>query len=243
MGSYDMGSYGGDGMYGAEAGGGAMMGGPGMVGFPGGASGGSRPRRADTVRSLNINAYVFDQPDSRSKIELCVPLTQAIPPSPVAGNMGYGMAAGYGGEGGMMGGMMGGEDMVAPTPPVMVRFETLAEPQEPTTGAKRVLVERAEVAIVAEVIRQSIWKQELVQALNRHKRDSQRLGQLEQELQAVLTEEYDTQLARQELEISRIELRTVQLRDELARRRSAKQRVVDVQLGRIVLEAQGLLGQ
>ncbi|MCC7339150.1 MAG: hypothetical protein IT422_28995 [Pirellulaceae bacterium] len=67
--------------------------------------------------------------------------------------------------------------------------------------------------------------------------------QTEQQLQQILAEAYDTQIERHELEVKLVEARVAQLRVELVRRREAKPRVVEVQLGRIVLEAQGLLGR
>ena len=66
---------------------------------------------------------------------------------------------------------------------------------------------------------------------------------MEDYLKQLLTEEYETQLARQSIEVETIERRIAELKDEIARRRAAKDRVIDVQLGRIVLEAQGLLGK
>lgn len=61
--------------------------------------------------------------------------------------------------------------------------------------------------------------------------------------QQILAEVYDTQLERHELEVNLAEARVAQLRVELVRRREAKPYVVEVQLGRIVLESQGLLGR
>ncbi len=98
-----------------------------------------------------------------------------------------------------------------------------------------------EYQIVSDTIRQSLWKEEAIKAINLNKSNSDKLAKLEEELKEILLAEYDTQLLRQNVEVERIEQRVVQLKQELARRRDAKERVVDVQLGRIVLEAQGLL--
>ena len=67
------------------------------------------------------------------------------------------------------------------------------------------------------------------------------LPALQTEIKALLTTEYETGLVRQAMEVERIERRVGELKRELERRAAAKERVVDVKLGRIVLEAQGLL--
>ncbi|MCA9131423.1 MAG: hypothetical protein KDB22_30275, partial [Planctomycetales bacterium] len=99
----------------------------------------------------------------------------------------------------------------------------------------------AELKLVAATIRLSIWKQDAVKELNDRSLNASALESTEERLKEILTAEYETQLDRQELEIANIEQRIQSLRSELARRRAAKERVVDVQLGNIVLESQGLL--
>ncbi|MEZ6137403.1 MAG: hypothetical protein R3C53_21145 [Pirellulaceae bacterium] len=100
-----------------------------------------------------------------------------------------------------------------------------------------------EAKIVEQLIGQTIWKAAAIEELNRHKRSPEVVASVESRLREILTEAYETQLARQALEITNIEQRISQLRNELTRRQAAKARVVDVQLGNIVLQAQGLLGQ
>ncbi len=145
-----------------------------------------------------------------------------------------------GGMGGMgMGGMMGGT-MQSPAR-CYVPLATLAQAKQ-QTGAKLQLPQQ-EVEVVSSVIRQNITRRQLVESLHRDLSDTVAVEKIEVRLKQLLAEEYDTQLKRQELEISEIEKRASELRQELGRRKNAKNRVVDVQLGRIILEAQGLLGK
>ncbi len=96
-----------------------------------------------------------------------------------------------------------------------------------------------ELTLISQMIRQSIWKESAIQRITSAKGTPPKGS--EELLGAILGEEYDTQIARQEFEIAGIESRVKQLRAEVGKRKAAKQRVVDVKLGRIVLEAQGLL--
>ncbi|MCA9190286.1 MAG: hypothetical protein KDB03_00935 [Planctomycetales bacterium] len=95
--------------------------------------------------------------------------------------------------------------------------------------------------LVAETIRQQIWKDKLIAALNDANTEPRKLQQSEKQLRDVLAESYETQLARQEWEVEKLETQLSQLKSEILRRREAKERVVEVLHGRIVLEAQGLL--
>ena len=65
----------------------------------------------------------------------------------------------------------------------------------------------------------------------------------ESQLRIVLDREYESQLMRQEIELRLIEAKIAQLKKNIARHRQAKARIVAVQLGRIVLDSQGLLDQ
>jgi len=175
------------------------------------------------------------------------------------GDMEGGMGMGGMGMGGMMGGTM------QSTVRCYVSLATLAQAKQ-QTGAKLQLRPQ-EVEVVSSVIRQNITRRQLVEGLHvggvrpdfvlienitrrqlveglhRDLSDTVAVEKIEVRLKQLLAEEYDTQLKRQELEISEIEKRASELREELGRRKAAKERVVDVQLGRIILEAQGLLGK
>lgn len=114
-------------------------------------------------------------------------------------------------------------------------------PQRP--GAHAVQPSKGELRLVTDVVKQTVWKESAVTELNKAGITPSQLAAIEKRLKSILTEEYETQLARQGLEITSIERRISALRDELARRRAAKERVVDVKLGKLVLEAQGLLSR
>ena len=122
--------------------------------------------------------------------------------------------------------------------PRYVRLSSLVgEPIGPNDTTR---LSQAEYEIVSKTILQQIWMEDAEKKLNAAKGN---LAGTEDYLKQLLTEEYETQLARQLLEVETIERRIAELKDEIARRRAAKDRVIDVQLGRIVLEAQGLLGK
>lgn len=232
-----------------------MGGGPGMMG-PGAGMPGSAGRRGNRSgmrppTTITILAYIFDNEsvDGRTRIELVTPPPPKRPPAGGMGGMGgydmggYGGEASYGGEGGGYGAGMGGYgggyggEMEPP------KYVPLASLAADGTEESASLLSQAELKIVSDTIRQMIWKADAVKQLNNPAANVEATEKLEQLLRSVLTEEYETQLARQEIEVKRIERRVSELRDELARRRAAKQRVIEVQLGNIVLEAQGLLSR
>lgn len=233
------GGYGEDygaGDYGMEGGLGGYGGGmgPGMGSGMGGSSG---------PRSLTIRALIFDNDlqQGRPRIELF------IEPRPSDNGAPMGMGGMMGGPGiaappGMVGsggaaGMGGFDEEFEFEPAKLFRFKS-----ESPGETRRPRMPAAEHQIVTNVIKLQIWKKDAIEYLNRNKSDKQKLAEVEKRLRSILTEEYETQLARQEVEVSNIEAQILALRRELQRRQAAKARVVDVQLGKIVLEAQGLLG-
>lgn len=102
-------------------------------------------------------------------------------------------------------------------------------------------IEQEEMLIVTEMIRSQLWLSEVRDEVKQQAPGVQ--PQLEESLRRVLTHEYQTGLARQEFQVKQIQARVKALSGEIARRRQAQQRVIDVKLGQIVLEAQGLLGK
>jgi len=103
------------------------------------------------------------------------------------------------------------------------------------------LIQQEEILIVAEMIRSRLWLSEVRDEVKKQAPGVQ--PKLEESLRQVLTHEYQTGLARQEFQVKQIQNRVKVLSGEIARRRQAQQRVVDVKLGQIVLEAQGLLSK
>ncbi len=261
-GGYGGGAYGGEGGLAEGYGSGGGMGGYGGEGgmaYGYGAAGGNggAPGMSGTPTTLKpiipIYAFIFDkeQEDNRTKIELLTnPPTQSQK-SISAGGPAAGDAGGFGAEGqpganpfgaasggetdmGGGGGMPGGMGQV----PRYVRLSSLVG--EPTGPNDKNRLTQAEYEIVSKTILQQIWLADAEKKLNAAKGN---LAGMEDYLKQLLTEEYETQLARQSIEVETIERRIAELKDEIARRRAAKDRVIDVQLGRIVLEAQGLLGK
>ncbi len=240
-GGYGGGMIGGDGAESGAYGGGAYGGGAyGAGGYAGGGYGGGMmgPGGAKGMKPqpvIGIYAYVFDnaQENNRTKIELLIqpPLgsqkLKTVAPDGDANPFG---GPGAGAGAGMMGGMA--------NVPRLVRLSSLVG--EPTDPTEKIHLSQAEFAIVSQTILQKIWKADAVKKLNADKGNS---PEAEQFLKQLLTEEYETQLARQEIEVAAIQQQVTELKDEIVRRRTAKDRVIDVQLGQIVLESQGLLGK
>lgn len=216
------------GMGGEAIGGGGMMGG-GMMGGPGSQAVSNAASQSPLV--ISILAFVLDerQEDGRAKIELLTDF--------------YAVGIGhYSVAGSMMG--MGRE----PSFPVNIgtyrRLSELADQTGASSPADAHLTPE-EFQIVSQICQLKIWKADAVQAIQlaEHAPEAGVMAEKEQHLKQLLTEEFDVQLARQEIEVRTIEQRTAALKQEIERRRQAKDRVIDVQLGRIVLEAQGLLGR
>ena len=138
----------------------------------------------------------------------------------------------------MPGGMSGGEGgMSEGLPPRMRPLASLGSPK--TKASAR--LSQSEIKLVTDIICQTIWKADVVKALFASKGQGESATEHEKLLKQLLAKQYDTQLARQEMEAESIKRRLELLVDELKRRRLAKDRVVDVQLGRLILDAQGLL--
>ena len=81
-----------------------------------------------------------------------------------------------------------------------------------------------------DIICQTVWKSDVVKALFATKGQGESASENETFLKQLLSEQYDTQLARQEMAAESLKRRLEQLLDELKRRKLAKDRVVEVML-------------
>ena len=109
------------------------------------------------------------------------------------------------------------------------------------TLGSRYKLEKQELKIVKDFIQLAVLRNVLLDEIKEKKNDADFLAEAEKKLKQILSNQYTNQLARQKIEIEAIESKVEKLRSELDRREAAKDRVVDVQVGRIILEAQGLL--
>lgn len=245
---YAMG-YGGPGMGGGGYGGG----GPGMGAGDGMDYGGegSGDSTLKNVREIDIRAFVFSEKKDRRRTILIVSDPARLSSDAYYGGMGGGGGDMYGGglgddegyyggdDGGGMGDMMGG--MGGPAgPPTYVPLDSLVG-KNLGTKKKPERLAKAEVAIVSDVIKQLLWKEDALRELRANSQSAETIKEIEPVLKAILSEQYTTQLARQRMEVQLIEAKVKKLKAELARREAAKDRVVEIQTGRMVLEAQGLL--
>ena len=258
-----MGDMQGDAMLGSEGGsGGYGMGGMGMGGYSGGEMVDPDARRAAAAskRSTTVHAFVFDSEvteSGRTRIEVLT--RRPKPKNARMGGMGMGgeggMDMGGMGEGGMgMGGMgmgMGGmSEMGMSNNYGHGEFTTLenylasVRPSKKSADAASLDVWNKKAA---ELIRSSvqlvIWKGDAIRSLKSEESSREQADATETLLRELLGEEYDSQLTRQQFELTSLQDRLKQLETEIKRRRQAKDRVVDVQLGKLVLEAQGIIGE
>lgn len=152
------------------------------------------------------------------------------------GDMGGGSAGGMGGEmDGGMGGEMGTSKVVI-TP--------LDEPgKENKFGPTALQLSAKQLKNVVELVRLDCWIEEELEALRASAKDADKSKSIEDSLKELLSQEYEVQLSKQRDDIERLAEKLKTLQAELTRRASAKDRVVDVQLGQLVLEAQGLIGE
>ena len=225
---------------------GAMAGGAeGGMGYGGGMMGGmAAPSAVEKVY-----AFVFDDEEvkGRTKIEVLTGV-QSNRGMGMGGDMGMGSMGGEGsGEMGM--GMEGMGDGMGSRPNYvlghLIPLEGIAE-----FNAKRKQSSKAQspwaketAALVANFVRLHIWKQDAIRDLKSSDRSTEQMVATEKLLRELLSEDYDGQLARQQLELMRLQQRLKNVENEIGRRRQAKERVVEVQLGKLVLESQGILGE
>ncbi|WP_145077436.1 hypothetical protein [Aureliella helgolandensis] len=232
---------GGYGMEGGYGGGGYG----GMMGAEGGMGAGMTNESATPPpESIQIYVFSFDRQSAkgRTQVEVCVKLPRRNRSRRGAG---MGMMSGFeitsevalgGGEEVEMGSAMESRAQYVPL--------ELAE-KLTNAGGKPLTLQPSseELNLVADMLRQRTWRAEVLEQIQSKILTGPKLEGAEESLKEIMSEEYDTQLARQEFEITAIEQSAQALRHELKRRRDAKQRVIDVQWGRIVLEAQGLLSK
>jgi hypothetical protein len=197
--------------------------------------------------AINIHAYLFDgeKTNDRTRIELMIEQPNGMNMEGLAsagglsGGPGGGMDSMGGGDGGM--GMSSGPSQMQPFASLgIVKAKVPANLRQGPSGATPIL-SQSEIKLVTDIICQTIWKADVVKALFASKGQGDSAKENEALLKQILAEQYDTQLARQEMEAESIKRRLEQLQEELKRRKLAKDRVVEVQLGRIILDAQGLL--
>lgn len=236
------------------SGGGYPAGGASSSGYPGGGIYASGSSQVTNRIAINIHAYLFDgeNANDRTRIELMIELPYGMGMDGMWGSGGMSGGLGGMGSGGGSDGMMsgGGGDAgmgMSPGPSQMQPFASIriikVKPglfrQGP--GGEFPVLSPPEIKLVTDIICQTLWKTDVVQALFASKGQGDSAKENETFLKQLLAEQYDTQLARQEMEAESIKRRLEQLQDELKRRKLAKDRVIEVQLGRLILDAQGLL--
>lgn len=155
------------------------------------------------------------------------------------GDMGGGMAGGM--EGMMDGGMGMGEMSMGPLVITPLEETNIAK-RGPAKGQPQ--FSTPQLKNLAELVRVDCWIEEELETLRSARRgNADKFAGAESSLKELLSQEYRLQLDKQREDIQRLSEKLKALEGELARRASAQERVVDVQLGQLVLEAQGLLGE
>lgn len=157
----------------------------------------------------------------------------------MGGGMGGGMAGGM--EGMMDGGMGMGEMSMGPLVITPLEETNIAK-RGPANGQPQ--FSTSQLKNLAELVRVDCWIEEELETLRAARRgNADKFAGAESSLKELLGQEYRLQLDKQREDIQRLSEKLKALEGELARRASAQERVVDVQLGQLVLEAQGLLGE
>ncbi len=216
-----LGGYGG-GMAGSS-GDGSAVGGSGMPGkwFYSGASagyagGGGYASGSSPVTNrfaINIHAYMFDgeKTNDRTRIELMIEQPNGMNMEGMAGagglsgGPGGGMDSMGGGDGGM--GMSSGPSQMQPFSSLgIVKAKATAKLRQGPGGATPTLAP-PEIRLVTDIICQTIWKADVVKALFASKGQGDSAKENETFLKQLLAEQYDTQLARQEMEAESIKRR------------------------------------
>lgn len=247
--------------YGSSAGGmsaGDMIPGGGESGGMTGESGMGGPRQGVVVVSPNsilIQAVIAPQHTSgeRDKIELKMQNPEQLAmlgsqvvslPSGMGGGMSGGMS-GYGSSMGMEGGAgYGGAGDVG------IPFDTPLSTEVYNREQARLAKQNGrsfkplldgELENAGALIKLQLWRETAMIDLKVTLANGNPNDEDEKFLKEILREEYDALLNRQRLELTRVERRVKEIQADIARRAAARDRVIDVQLGKIVLESQGLL--
>lgn len=230
--------------YGMESGGygmGMMSGS--TAGYDASRTAGSDGAAANDQRSpikFTFHAFIIDEPESpvneddnhptRATIKVAIP----VPPQQLGSEGGiFGMGMGMGGgEMAEMGGVR-----MAPFP---LYGEIDQLPADPKSLLDQTYGHEA-LKSIAHLIRLDVWIDDARTALREKRNDAKAFAAVETQLKELLSEEYDALLAKQRADAELLRKRLAKLQVDLERRAGAKDRVVEVQLGKLVLEAQGLL--
>lgn len=199
--------------------------------------------------ALHIYAILLDKDETNSKPNILVGLLDRARTDDARGmdggmsSMGGGMGMGMGE---MMGGGMGYVSPLAPYPfqPGQTIFLTALDAQPNLKLASDApVMSSSQVKNLEEMVRVDNWIELALAKLRNHRQDAERFKVAEIRLKELLDHEYTLQLAHQKEDIDRLGEKLKLLQAELARRTTAQDRVIAVQLGQLVLEAQGLLGE
>ncbi len=160
----------------------------------------------------------------------------------MGGGMGDMMAGGMAGADDMMGGGMGMGGMAGPVKVVLVPLEECRIPVSGRSASESPFTV-AQLKNLADLVRVDCWIEEELATLRSVRQDADKFKTSEGRLKDLLSKEYELQLGKQREDIERLNEKLKALQGELTRRASAQDRVVDVQLGQLILEAQGLIGE
>jgi hypothetical protein len=186
------------------------------------------------VQTIYVCVFDGEKVNDRTRIELAIPSANlGLAGYPGASSSG----SGYPGGGASKGGA-GGQGTYS-SGLLLQSFASLAK-ANPKSNAK---FTESEIQLVSDIIRQTIWKEDVIKTLRASKGNGESAPSDAKLLKQLLAEQYDTQLARQEMEAESIKQRLEVLQEEMKRRKQAKERVIEVQWGRLILDAQGLLNE
>lgn len=193
--------------------------------------------------SLLFHVLVLAKTDADPHAPLIIGQIQQTHSGSMMGGSSSGDMGGYG-VGSDMGGYGGGFDMGG-TGMLQVVIVPLEECKILKKGklSSEMQFSATQLKNLADMVRLDCWIEDELQVLRTAGGDAEKLKSSERVLKELLNEEYELQLEKQKEDFERLSEKLKSLQAELARRTSAQERVVEVQLGQLILEAQGLIGE
>ncbi len=158
----------------------------------------------------------------------------------MGGGMGMGMPGGMSG----MAGMSNSELTNLRGKITIVPLEESQSAMSSTPASESIKpFSKAQLKNLADLVQLDCWIDAQLTTLRTVRKDAEKFKETEAVLKGLLSQEYELQLSKQRDDIERLSEKLKMLQSELERRMSAQERVIDVQLGQLILEAQGLIGE
>ncbi len=139
-----------------------------------------------------------------------------------------------------MGDMIG---MESETPALQLKLLSEEENFAPAyaNGQPAAALTLQERETIAHLIELDVWIANSIGTIRNVADDAMKYKKAQEDLKSLLQDDYDTQLKKQQADIDRMAEKLKKLQEEVAKRTAARDRVIDIQMGKVLLEAEGLL--